>query len=458
MVSIYDALERIKGRVTETVSEDLIRQVCEEVGHPWRDRALNPIITTHLFLQQILHGNTACSHLRHLSGLSFTDSAYCQARRRLPLAMLERLQRAVTLRLFSVDEAHPAETYWRGHRTFLIDGSSFSMPDTPALQKHFGQPGGQALGCGFPTAHLMVLFDAAEGYLLKTLALPLRTHDVSQAAAMHAALRPDDVLIGDRAFGSFAHLVLCQKRQIHGLFRAHQRQIISFRPGRRHARQAKKKQHPKGRKRRTGLPTSRWIKRLGKHDQLVEYFKPKECPAWMTAEDYDKLPPSIVVRELRYVVRERSRTRVVTVVTTLLDPIRYPAAELARLYGIRWQVETNLKHLKQTMKMDILHCKSVAGVLKELTLFVLVYNLVRRVMLEASHRQHVALNRISFIDAWRWLRYARPGDELPHLIVNPHRPGRAEPRVRKRRPKEFPVMKKPRKELREALFRKQHAA
>src|SRR5207302_8741603 len=128
--------------------------------------------------------------------------------------------------------------------------------------------------------------------------------------------------------------------------------------------------------------------------------------------------------------------------------------EVARLYGLRWRVETNLKHLKETLGMDVLRCATVAGVLKELTLFVVIYNLVRRVMCEAAERQAVEPDRISFIDAWRWLRHARPGDALVDLVVNPPRPGRAEPRVRKRRPKEFSLMKKPRAILRKALRKK----
>src|SRR5947208_4145155 len=108
--------------------------------------------------------------------------------------------------------------------------------------------------------------------------------------------------------------------------------------------------------------------------------------------------------------------------------------------------------------MDILRCTTVEGVLKELTLFVLVYNLVRRVMCEAACRQDVLPDRISFIDAWRWLRHARPGDALPNLVVNPERPGRWEPRVRKRRPKEFPVMTRPRDVLRKELRTKKAAA
>jgi hypothetical protein len=325
------------------------------------------------------------------------------------------------------------------------------MPDTPALQAHFGQPAEQAEGCGFPVAHLMVLCDAAAGYLLKTEALPLRSGDMAHAAALHAALKPGDVLVGDRAFASFAHLALCRQRGLHGLFRAHQKQIICFRPHRRH--RPAKGPYPKG------LPSSRWLQRLGRHDQLVEYVKPAKRPEWMTAEDYARLPDTVVVREVRVRVgRPGQRTRVITLVTTLLDPDEYPAKELARLYGLRWGVETNLRHLKQTLRMDVLRSRNVEGVLKELTLFVLVYNLVRRVMREAGKRQGVATERISFIDAWRWLRYAQPGEELPTLKVNPHRPDRHEPRVRKRRPKQFPVMKRPRKHLRKALRQKGVAA
>jgi hypothetical protein len=322
------------------------------------------------------------------------------------------------------------------------------MPDSPELQAHFGQPAGQAEGCGFPVAHLMVRCDAFRGYLLETQALPLESHDMAGVPALHQALEDGDVLVGDRAFASYAHLALCLGRGVHGVFRAHQKQIIDFRPHRRMARKGEK-----------GKPHTRWLRRLGKHDQLVEYFKPKERPAWMTAEEYARLPDAIVVREIRYTIREPGRrTRVVTLVTTLLDPEGYPAEELARLYGLRWRVETNLRHLKQTLGLDILRCTSVEGVLKELTLFVLIYNLVRRVMCEAARRQEVEVDRISFIDAWRWLRHARPEDDLSDLRVNPERPGRYEPRVRKRRPKEYPVMKRPRHVLQEEFRRKKVAA
>jgi hypothetical protein len=368
------------------------------------------------------------------------------------VAFFRRLQRAVTGNCRDSDEPDP-QAPWRGHRVYLLDGSSFSMPDTAELQEAFGQSGMQTPGCGFPTAHLLVLFDASAGFLLKALPAPLRTHDLAQAALMHRELQPGDLLLGDRAFCSYAHLALLRQRKLHGLFRAHQRVIIDFRPRRRYV-------HPKQAKAGSaGLPRSRWLKRLGKRDQLVEYFKPKERPEWMTAQEYAQLPEALVVREVRFrVAIPGRRVREVTVVTTLLDARRYKARALAKLYAKRWQVETNLKHLKETLGLDVLRCETVCGVVKELLMFVVVYNLVCRVIQAAAARQGVLPERISFIDALRWLRHARAGDELPVLRVNPERPGRVEPRVRKRRPKQFDLMRKPRSELRKALLEKKPAA
>jgi hypothetical protein len=185
----------------------------------------------------------------------------------------------------------------------------------------------------------------------------------------------------------------------------------------------------------------------------------KGRPAWMTAEQFAGLPETIPVRELRYRVSQRGfRTRSVTLVTTLLDAEAYPLEALAGLYGTRWRVEQYLRDLKQTMKMDILRCKTVDGVLKELMVYGIVYNLVRSVMGEAARRQRVDVDRIGFVDALRWLLEAKPGEAMPRLVVNPSRPGRFEPRVRKRRPKQYPVMKKPRRELRKLLVEKDIAA
>jgi Transposase DDE domain len=205
-----------------------------------------------------------------------------------------------------------------------------------------------------------------------------------------------------------------------------------------------------------GLPRSRWLRQLGVTDQLVEWVKPirppVHPPAWLTPALFAALPAVLCVRELRYRVTQTGfRTQTVTWVTTLLEVDLYPADALAALYHVRWQVEINIRHLKQTMGLDVLHCQRLAGVLKELTVYALVYNLVRVVMLEAAKRQRMALERLSFIDAMRWLSTARQGDPLPPLVVNPHRPDRVEPHAVKRRPKPYPLLTKPRRDARNTL-------
>jgi hypothetical protein len=163
-----------------------------------------------------------------------------------------------------------------------------------------------------------------------------------------------------------------------------------------------------------------------------------------------------MLREVRYHLGTPGfRTRQITLVTTLLDPVVYRVADLAELYQLRWQVETSLTYLKTTMRMDVLHCKTVSGVLKELTAFAIVYNLVRMVMWHSATLQHLGVERISFLDALRWLGAPSTAMPLVALIVNPVRPDRAEPRVKKRRPKSFPFMIKPRQELRQQLVQQE---
>jgi len=442
--TVADVVKQFKVDVGRALSPAVIQQVCDELGHRYRRRLLDPVTTVHAFLTQVLHGNTACSALPDLMGKSFSAAAYCTARTRLPGQLFESLFDRVTQGLRQVGDS---ASRWLGHRTWYLDGSSFSMADRPELQEAFGQPGNQRPGCGFPVAHFLALFHAGTGFLQRVIPAPLRTHDMANAADVHPELQEGDILVADRAFASFAHLALLSQRKLHAVFRCHQRQIVNFRPGRRH------RTHRNGPK---GMPTSRWLKRLGKHDQLVEYVKPTQKPDWMDADDFTALPQTLVVRELRFTIRVPGRrTKTVTVVTTLLDPVRYPASAIAELYGMRWQIETNLRHLKTTMKMEVLHCHTVEGVLKELAMFALVYNLVRLVMVEAARRQAVPIERISFIDALRWLRTARPSTPLRKLVVLPHRPGRVEPRCIKRRPKEYDRMTQTRARLRKRLLRQQ---
>jgi hypothetical protein len=192
------------------------------------------------------------------------------------------------------------------------------------------------------------------------------------------------------------------------------------------------------------------VRRLGRADQVVRWIKPhfRDGPCtWLTRKQFDALPDQLEVREVRYRVEARGRrTREVTVVTTLLDPLAYPKGAVADLYGIRWRIELDFRHLKCTLGMDRLKCKTADGVLKELAVCCLAYNLVRAVMARAAARQGVAAaDRISFADALRWLLSAAPGDALPDLVVNPERKGRYCPRVVKHATRSYPRMNRPRR-------------
>lgn len=442
MASLALTLEQIKNNPLQMLGRSMIHRVCEELGHHWRNRELDPATTIGLFIQQVIQGNTPCSEVRHIAGKRFSASAWCQARSRLPLAVYQTLVQRVYQ--IAGAEDNQEDYLWYGHRTFHWDGSSFSMPDTPELAERFGYPSEQKPGCGFPVAHLLVQFNARSGLLAEAIPGCWHRGDLADVPALLEQLQENDVVVGDDSFGTYVVLALLLQQKKHGLFPVHHARIVDFTPRRPFVSE---REQPA-----SGLPHSRWIKSLGQQDQLLEYFKPLQCPAWISQEDFDALPDSIVVRELRAeVALQQAGTIEVTMVTTLTDARRYVPAGLVGLRRSRWGVETNMAHLKTTMKMDILHCKTVDGILKELCIFVLVYNLVRVVMLEAARRQQVAVARISFADTLKWLRHVRSGEQLPPLVVNAHRPDRLEPRVKKRRPKPYSYMTHPRTELKKAL-------
>jgi hypothetical protein len=446
MASISRALGRIKDDLRPFLPDELIVGACAAAGHAWRERVLGPVQTLHLFVLQVLHFNTSIAGLRRVAKCAFSEGSYCDARGRLPLAALQSLLRS------SADALRDAQVkatgggrggayLWRGLRSLLVDGSSTVAPDTPQLDETFGHPPRQKPGCGFPVPKVLGLFDALTGLVVEMLCLPLFTHDMGSVAALHPLLGPGDLLVGDRGLCSFAHLALLHLRGVLGLFRAHQKQIVDFRPHRK----------PGGK----GRPKSRFVERLGKWDQVVDWLKPKRRPDWMTAGQYALLPATLRVREVRYrIPRKGQRTLCVTIATTLLDPALYPKGEVARLYDVRWRVETHFAELKTTLKMRKVKCKKTDGVRKELAVYCLVYNLVHAVMLEAARRQGVTPDRISFIDAARWLQHADPGEDLPDLVVNPRRKDRHEPRVTKTRHGSFPVMTRARATLRKALRKK----
>jgi hypothetical protein len=368
---------------------------------------------------------------------------------RLPLKVLDALlqESASAMR----QACCPADGLWCGLRPYLVDGSSTIAPDTPDSQKAFGQPKGCRKGCGFPVPKVLGLFDAFSGMMTQVLAFPLYTHEQSKVWMLHPSLGTGDVMVGDRGFCSFVHLTMLFSRGIHGLFRIHQATLVSFHPHRKHQVKCARRPEVRGKP----MPRSKFIKRLGRHDQIVEWFKSAtRRPKWMDDEQYRSLPQSLQVRELRFsIVAKGQRTRVVTIATTLLDPLLYPREKIAELYGVRWQVETHFAELKTTLKMRRVKSKTSQGVIKELIVYALVYNLIHCVMCRAAAAQGVAPHRISFIDAARWLLSADPDEPLPDLIVNPHRPDRHEPRAIKDRQDTYTKLSRPRKQMRKELRR-----
>jgi hypothetical protein len=284
--SLASVLREIRHDLANRLEPLALRNLCRSLECCWRDRILDPVTTIHLFILQILHGNTACAHLPRLSGLDFTASAYCQARARLPLAVLQALLRSV------IETCKPLTDtvgLWHGHRTWLVDGTGVSMPDTPDLQRAFGQPTNQATGCGFPVVRILALFHAGTGLLRQILTAPLCSHEMSRVAILHPDLNAGDVLVGDRAFGTFAHLALLARRGIHGIFRLSQRRVVDFVPDR--------PQPPRWNTGKlTGKARSRWVQALGPTDQVVEWYKPYVRQVWMTAEEFAALPVTLAVR------------------------------------------------------------------------------------------------------------------------------------------------------------------
>ena len=450
MAAFDQALSRVRSGTEDLLTAEPINQLARRGGLMYRNTSLTPGNTLRLFVQQIAHGNIACAAMRHLAGEQFTDSAWCQARQRLPLELITQVHRKI------VDAARQeldngqqlgAEPYrWHGHRLQVIDGTSDSMPDTPELRAHYDVPSGCRPGLGFPTSHLVMMMDHKSGLLLDCRDAELTASDLAHTPPLHAHLSPGDVLLGDVAFAGWAHLALLLQANLHAVMPVHHRRIVNFAPGRAHVHPHKGKATG-----RAGKPRGRVLKTLGPDDQWVQYTKPREQPAWISDKQWAQLPEAITVREIRRTVRRHGfRPMTVCIVTTLLDPEAYPAEELIELRLTRWMIETNIRHLKITLGMDVLKCKTLPGIRKERWVFILVYNLIRVVMLRAANAQGVNVNRLSFADTLAWLRH---GDihELPTLIVNALRPGRLEPRVIKRQKKEFPYMTTPRATLKVQL-------
>ncbi len=289
MASLSRALARVQQDCQQSLGDPSTLAACRASGYKWRERKLGPVQTFHLFILQVLWFNTAMTHLQHLAGEAVTAAAYCKARLRLPLAVLQQLLRDSSA---VMRDAAGDSGLWCSLRVLLVDGSCSITPDTAALQKAFGQPSGQKKGCGFPVPKVLGLLDAFSGLIIEMLVFPLFTHEQSQVWRLHPLLKSTDLLVGDRGFCSYIHLAMLHARSVQACFRLHQRHTVDFRPHRRSCKQLPKDQ-------RRGRPNSSFVRRLGKRDQIVRWKKPTRPPRWISDRQWEAAGDWLEIRELR---------------------------------------------------------------------------------------------------------------------------------------------------------------
>jgi hypothetical protein len=377
---------------------------------------------------------------REVSGTN--TGAYCRARAKVSAGVIQRLTLQVAR---DCDAQVPDALRWKGRNVQLVDGTTFSMPDTAANQAEYPQPTAQAPGLGFPILRAVALTSLATGMITALACGPYAGKETGETALLRTlfdALSRGDVMLGDRYYGGWFMLALSRELGVDFVTRLHQLRKADFAKGR----------------------------RLGKGDHVVSWPKPAR-PEWMDQETYDRLPQQLEVREVEVNVDVPGfRTDSLIIVTSLLDPKEYSRDDLAALYRRRWGVELHLRDIKTAMQLDVLRCKTPAMVRQELWTGLLVYNLIRQSMLQSALEADRLPDELSFTATMQmlantWLTAAVVGDEdrdaaeslvrLRVLHGGSHRvgnrPDRVEPRAVKRRPKPHPLLTAPRAQARAEL-------
>ena len=423
------------------LSAEQLEQAVGQYAGEYRDRVYPPLRTLSLFMGQALSQDGACQdavarHVSERSGrgqapCSLSTGPYCKARVRLPTQLVRQLQRQVGQCLV---ERLPQAWRWRGRAVKLLDGTTVSMPDTPANQGEFPQYSQQKPGLGFPLGRVVALICLGSGAVVDWAMGAYERREGSEQALFRTlvdAVEAGEVLLANRYYCSYWVLAALQARGIDVLTRQHASRLFDFRCG----------------------------KRLGRGDHIVQWQRPPR-PHWMDESTYATMPKQLSVRELR--VRGR------VLVTSLLDPAIIPA-ELDWLYQQRWHVELDLRSIKIAIGMDILRCKSPQMVRKEVAVHLLAYTLVRAVMAQAAHLGGILARQLSFKSALQLLNAyhqqlrhsagARVRVMISHVLgamatlrLN-IRPGRVEPRAVKRRPKPHRLLTEPRSMARAAIIR-----
>ena len=398
-----------------------------------RERLFPPTETLSMFLAQAMSSDGSCQKAvndsaikRLLGGLSVCSThtgSYCLARQRLPQDMVKQLACYAGA---MITANSPEAWHWRGRPVRLVDGATVSMPDTQDNQLAYPQPGSQRPGLGFPICRMVGIICLGSGALLNAATGPCKgkgSDEQSMLRALLDTLNPGDILMGDAYYATYFLLCALREKQVDGVFEQHgsRKRSTDFRKG----------------------------KQLAPRDHLITLQKPKLRPDWMSQEAYDQAPDSLLVRELH--------TGGKTLVTTLLNPKYVTKADLKAFYRDRWHIEVDLRNIKTTLGMDLLSCRTPAMAEKEIWVYLLAYNLIRLLMAQAASLADIMPRQLSFKhtlqlwNAWRQTPIGGDGDgQLVTLLILiaqqrvGNRPGRIEPRAVKRRPKQFPLLTKPR--------------
>jgi hypothetical protein len=363
---------------------------------------------------------------------------YCRARAKLSAAALHQLSGEVAEEL---EQAADERWLWKDkHHAKLVDGFTFTMPDTPQNQAHYPQQKAQKPGVGLPIARAVAIVSLATACVMDLAMGPYKGKETGESALLRSllgSLAAGDIAVMDRYYCSFMMIALLLAQGTHTCARKHQLRHCDFRRGR----------------------------RLGKYDHLIEWTRPQR-PAWMDEETYAQIPATLVLRELRYhIVEPGRRTRTIDIITTLVDAEEYMAQDIAQLYGFRWNAELDIRSIKASLNLGHVRCKSPAMVEREVWTTLLGYNLIRMTAAGAAQLHGKQPRQISFTSACQyvlasWMQLSgglidqsQLADYLLLLLRQiaacevANRSGRLEPRVLKRRRHGYPLMMKPRHEL-----------
>jgi hypothetical protein len=439
----------------DVLSATGLEAAVREIPPGWKDRIFTPLTTLWVFLGQVLNADQSCraavarliAHRvsRGLDPCSSETGAYCQARKRLPERFVAAVARLVGRDL---DGQVDRKWLWKGRRVCLFDGSTVTMPDTEENRREYPLTYNQTPGTSFAVARIGALISLSCGAILDLGICRYAGKgqgEVSLLRRLWDALRPGDVLLGDRLMSGWVGMYLLKERGVDTVSRLSAHRRADFRKG----------------------------VRLGKEDHLVRWEKPTSIRS-VDRPTYNQLPDWITVREVRFRVGQPGfRTRWIAIVTTLLDPELVSRADLASLYRARWNNELDLRSIKVTLQMDVLRCKTPELVRKEIWTHVLAYNLIRTVMAQAAAREDVPPRSISFKATLQVLEAFRPlidhaadrsnahREALYHQILRAiavhrvaERPDRFEPRMAKPRPMRYHRLTRPRREIKLLMLKR----